>query len=94
MAMLVNRKRPQERYDVTASTDIGRATTNAIVLSNATISRQHAKIKFERDDFYLYDLGSANHSFVNEKQVTDPVVIKDNDIVRLGELEFLFKRLA
>lgn len=94
LAMLVNRKRPQERYDVTASTDIGRATTNHVVLNNATISRQHAKIKFERDDFYLYDLGSANHSFVNEKQVTDPVVLKDNDVVRLGELEFLFKRLA
>jgi VWFA-related protein len=94
MAMLVNRKRPQERYDVTASTDIGRATTNHIVLSNATISRQHAKIKFERDDFYLYDLGSANHSFVNEKQVTDPVMLKDGDVIRFGELEFLFKRLA
>jgi VWFA-related protein len=94
MAMLVNRKRPQERYDVTASTDIGRATTNHIVLNNATISRQHAKIKFERDDFYLYDLGSANHSFVNEKPVTDPVVLKDGDVVRFGELEFLFKRLV
>lgn len=94
MAMLVNRKRPQERYDVTASSDIGRATTNQIILNNATISRQHAKIKFERDDFYLYDLGSANHSFVNEKQVTDPMVIKDGDVVRLGELEFLFKRLT
>lgn len=94
MAMLVNRKRPQERYDVTASTDIGRATTNQVILNNATVSRQHAKIKFERDDFYLYDLGSANHSYVNEKQVTDPMVIKDGDVVRFGELEFLFKRLA
>ncbi len=94
MAMLVNRKRPQERYDVAASTDVGRATTNHIVLNNATISRQHAKIKFERDDFWLFDLGSANHSFVNDKQVVDPVTLKDGDVVRLGELEFLFKRLA
>lgn len=92
-AILVNRKQPQQRYDVFPSTDIGRANTNTIVLQNATVSRQHAKIKAEKNEFVLFDLGSANGTFVNDQRITDPVTLKDGDVVRFGELEFLFKRL-
>lgn len=92
-AILVNRKQPQQRYDVLPSTDIGRANTNTIVLQNATVSRQHAKIKAEKNEFVLFDLGSANGTFVNDQRITDPVTLKDGDVVRFGELEFLFKRL-
>jgi VWFA-related protein len=94
LAMLVNRKQPQERYDVTASTDIGRGTTNQIILQNATVSRQHAKIKEEQGEFKVYDLASANGTFVNDRKVTDPVALKDGDVVRFGEAEFLFRILT
>lgn len=94
VAILVNRKQPQQRYDVLPSTDIGRANTNTIALQNTTISRQHAKIKLDKDEFMLFDLGSANGTFVNDEKVADPVALKDGDVVRFGELEFLFKRLA
>lgn len=93
MALLINRKRPQERYDLTAATTIGRATNNQIVLNNTTVSRQHAKIQFVQDAFQIYDLGSANHTFVNDRQVIEPVALADGDVVRFGELEFVFKRL-
>ena len=92
--MLVNRKQPQERYDVTASTDIGRGTTNQIILQNATASRQHAKVKEEQGEFKVYDLASANGTFVNDRKVTDPVALKDGDVVRFGEAEFLFRILT
>jgi VWFA-related protein len=93
LAMLVNRKQPQERYDVTASTDVGRGTTNQIILQNATVSRQHAKIKEEQGQFRIYDLASANGTFVNDSKVTDPVSLKDGDVVRFGQVEFLFRIL-
>jgi len=94
LAILVNRKQPQERYDVTASTDIGRGTTNQIILQNTTVSRQHAKIKEENGEFKVYDLASANGTFVNDSKVMDPVTLKDGDVVRFGEAEFLFRLLT
>lgn len=93
VAILVNRKQPQQRYDVLPSTDIGRATTNTIVLQDTTISRNHAKIKQEKGEFMLFDLGSANGTYVNDQRVTEPVSLKDGDVIRFGEVEFLFKRL-
>jgi len=94
LAMLVNRKQPQERYDVTASTEVGRGTTNHVLLQNATVSRQHAKIKEEQGEFKVYDLASANGTFVNDSKVMDPVTLKDGDVVRFGEVEFLFRILT
>jgi VWFA-related protein len=94
LAILVNRKQPQERFDVLASTDIGRGTANQIILQSATVSRQHAKIKDEGGEFKLYDLASANGTFVNEVKVLNPVVLKDGDVVRFGEAEFLFRILT
>jgi VWFA-related protein len=94
LAILVNRKQPQERYDVTASTDIGRGTTNQIILQNTTVSRQHAKIKEENSEFKVYDLASANGTFVNDKKVMDPVALTDGDVVRFGEVEFLLRILT
>jgi VWFA-related protein len=94
LGLLVNRKRPQERFDVTMSVDIGRATSNNIVLNHPTVSRQHAKIKFEKGEFWVFDLGSANRTYVNDKPVTDPATLKEGDAVKFGELEFTFKRLA
>jgi VWFA-related protein len=94
LAILVNRKNAQERYDVTASTDIGRGTTNQIILQSATVSRQHAKIKEENGEFKIYDLASANGTFVNGNRVSDPVALKDGDVVRVGEAEFLFRILT
>jgi pSer/pThr/pTyr-binding forkhead associated (FHA) protein len=94
LAILVNRKNSQERYDVTASTDIGRGTTNHIILQSATVSRQHAKIKEENGEFKVYDLASANGTFINGNKVLDPVALKDGDVVRFGEAEFLFRILT
>jgi VWFA-related protein len=94
LAILVNRRQPQERYDVTASTDVGRGTTNQVILQNATVSRQHAKIKEDHGEFKVYDLASANGTFVNDSKVVDPVALKDGDVVRFGEVEFLFRILT
>jgi pSer/pThr/pTyr-binding forkhead associated (FHA) protein len=94
LAILVNRKNAQERYDVTASTDIGRGTTNTVILQSATVSRQHAKIKEENGEFKVYDLASANGTFINGNKVLDPVALKDGDVVRFGEAEFLFRILT
>ncbi len=94
IALLINRKNPSQRYDLLATTDIGRAQTNTVVLNDVTVSRQHARIRLEEDKFLLFDLGSANGTFVNDQPVEAPVALAENDAVRFGEVEFTFKQLS
>ena len=93
-ALLVNPKQPQQRFDVTSVTSIGRAEGNNVILTSGSVSRQHARIRAEVGDYRLFDLGSANGTFVNDQKVADPVVLKDGDRVRFGEVEFVFRRLV
>jgi pSer/pThr/pTyr-binding forkhead associated (FHA) protein len=58
------------------------------------VSRQHARIRLEEDKFLLFDLGSANGTFVNGQRLEQPVTLAENDVVRFGEIEFTFKQLS
>ena len=44
---------------------VGRGAYNHVVLKDARISRQHARIALEADGCVVYDLGSTNGTFVN-----------------------------
>ncbi len=61
-------------------------------ISNSTVSRLHAQIVKKDNEFWLYDLGSTNGTFVNNKQVKDvEVKLNNNDIIRLSNVELIFK---
>lgn len=63
---------------------IGRSS-EAIVLSDQTISRRHAELTPEGDGtWYLRDLQSANGTFVNGVRVTERRKLKLGDQVRTG----------
>jgi pSer/pThr/pTyr-binding forkhead associated (FHA) protein len=94
VGILVDPKDASKRYDVLASTDIGRAGSNTIVLAHVTISRQHARIRVDDDQFLLFDLGSANGTYVNDQPVEEPVALQDGDRVRFGEVELIFRQLS
>ena len=95
LGMLVDKKESSRRFDIDKPVvTIGRAPGNSFVVEHATVSRQHATIKIEGEDFSLYDLGSANGTFVKDKRVREPVTLEDGDTVRLGEVEFIFKRVV
>ncbi len=71
---------------------IGRATTNDIVVSDQTVSRQHAQlIVDDLGQATLIDLGSANGTFVNGKRLTDPRRLDPSDIVKVGEYLLLWR---
>jgi pSer/pThr/pTyr-binding forkhead associated (FHA) protein len=95
LGRLVDKKESGRRFDIDKPTvTIGRAPGNNFVVEHATVSRQHAVIKREGEDLRLYDLGSANGTFVNDKRVREPVALQDGDTVRLGEAELIFKRVV
>jgi len=94
IALLVDRRDASNRYDLRAETDIGRAPSNTIAIADTTISRQHARIRLRDDRFELFDLASANGTFVNGQKVEQPRQLTDGDVVRFGDVEFVFKKLT
>ena len=66
--------------------DIGReAAHNDVVLDDRTISRQHARIRYEKGDFFIYDLASANGVLVNGVSVQRRV-LTHGDRIKLGQV--------
>ncbi len=70
---------------------IGRNPQNDIVLTDSTISRFHAEIIKRDDSYYIHDLESAHGSYVNDVRVEDELPINQDDIIRMGETEIVFK---
>ena len=72
---------------------IGRANDNDIVLNDFSVSRRHAYIKREQDEWVIYDNQSTNGVRVNDKAVPRAVVA-DGDQVLIGTFLLRFKEEA
>ena len=65
--------------------DIGRDSTNEIVINDSEISRRHARLTFQGGKYVLEDLGSTNGTFVNGQRLAGPRVLKAGEVVSFGE---------
>jgi len=72
-----------------ASTRIGRALDNDIVIGDASVSRHHASIEYRNGGFLLRDLGSHNGTWVGGQRVTEAPLGR-GDALRLGDAHFTF----
>jgi len=66
-----------------ATATIGRLASNDICIPEQHVSRQHAVINYRDGIFMITDLGSANGTFVNDKQLTEPFPLAHGDEIRL-----------
>ncbi len=73
-------------------TKIGRDEENDIILSHPTVSRFHAKIIREGENYFIEDLNSANGTFVNGIKVQKEL-LHDNDILQFGDIVCIFKKI-
>lgn len=64
---------------------IGRDVTNDVVIGDAEVSRQHARVTRTPGGYVLEDLGSTNGTFVNGERLTTPRVLNPGDLIALGE---------
>lgn len=65
--------------------NIGRDSTNEIVINDAEVSRRHARLTFQGGKYVLEDLGSTNGTFVNGQRLAGPRVLKAGEVVSFGE---------
>ncbi len=81
-----------ELFTLKAVVSIGTDPSCDVVLSDGHMSRKHAEIKIQGQSFWLYDLGSTNGTYVNDKRITQHELV-DNDNVRFGQTPVKFKSL-
>lgn len=81
--------------DLIGSCTIGRAPDNLIRLSNDLASRQHALIhRQEQYEFWLVDLGSRNGTLLNETRLSQPVRLRDGDVIEIAGEKLTFRTRA
>lgn len=70
-------------------TNIGRSLDNDIVIQDAHVSRNHAQIRYENDQYILYDMNSTGGTFLNNKKV-DQSVLHVGNIITLTNVPMVF----
>ncbi|MGI5837176.1 MAG: FhaA domain-containing protein [Chloroflexota bacterium] len=71
-------------------TNLGRAVNNDIVIESRDVSRQHAKIVREGNEYVVVDLGSTNGSFADGRRITRQT-LSDGSVISLGTTTFTFR---
>lgn len=78
-------KKEEELMCVNVMT-IGRDRSSTICLQDPLVSRNHGIIRaVGRDQYYLLDTGSRNGIYHNSRRISSPVLLKDKDIVTIGD---------
>lgn len=73
---------------------IGRDASRAdLIVDDPTVSREHARIRYENGQYVLYDLASTSGTFVNGVRMQRQMLY-DNDQVTLGQVDLVYKRAA
>lgn len=69
-----------------------RSYVDYFVTNNVAVSRSHADIITRGNRYFVKDLNSKNHTYVNDKEipVNFEVEICDGDKIKLGNEEFIF----
>ncbi len=70
---------------------LGRGPESALWVDDETVSRRHARIRVEKDNAVLEDLESRNGTFVGDRRIDAPAVLRDGDRIRLGSFALRFR---
>lgn len=64
---------------------VGRASICQIVVrGNDLISRMHMRIELDGARYVLHDMNSANGTFVNNRRIFAPHLLRDGDLIGMG----------
>lgn len=85
-----NGERKGEEYKLDKDEfSFGRASSNDIVLKEAKVSRQHAIIKKQGNEYLIEDLHSSNGVLINDEKVKEHA-LSDGDIIKIGDFVMKF----
>lgn len=84
----------QEFLLTSNSVTIGRDTADAnydVRLQDRAVSRPHARITRQGDQYVLEDLDSANGTWVNYEEIKGPRLLNDGDVIKVGKTVLVFR---
>ncbi|HEX3765631.1 MAG TPA: FHA domain-containing protein [Kofleriaceae bacterium] len=61
-----------------------------LAILEPSVSRHHAHLTLDNDEWTVRDLGSANGTFQDDKLIAAPVAVHEGDRVRFGHIAFYF----
>ncbi|MDR1013792.1 MAG: FHA domain-containing protein [Coriobacteriales bacterium] len=71
---------------------VGRGSTNYIALDDEKASREHAKLLYNGGSWVVFDLGSANGTYLNDRPVSGQEPINTGDTLRMGDSSLQFSK--
>ena len=78
------------QFNVTDNMVIGRSSDCALQLSDSSVSRHHARLRFGAGRWFIQDMNSTGRIFVNDVQVS-ATALNNGDRIRIGSNEFEFR---
>jgi pSer/pThr/pTyr-binding forkhead associated (FHA) protein len=71
---------------------IGRAENLPMQVLDDLVSRKHLRILYNEktNEHYAEDMNSKHGVIVNNRKITDPVILKEGDQIRIGKTDLMF----
>lgn len=63
----------------------------ALILDDPKVSTPHCRFREENESFVLWDCGSKNGTFVNNKRIRQATKLEENDRIKIGDVVFTLK---
>lgn len=91
LAYLITQNEKATRYSINAPVwRIGRSLDNELTINDSSISRRHAELQRSGNgDFYIFDRGSTNGVYVNNKKISKHR-LQEGDIIEIGDVFLRF----
>jgi pSer/pThr/pTyr-binding forkhead associated (FHA) protein len=61
-----------------------------LAILEPSVSRHHAHLTLDNDEWTVRDLGSANGTYQDDKLISTPIAVHEGDRVRFGHIAFYF----
>lgn len=76
--------------DPASGVTLGRSRENGVVLTDASVSREHARVFYREGAWWAEDLGSKNGTKVNGRRVDKASRLTPGDVLQLGNFQVAF----
>ena len=76
-----------DRFDIPVESDsvvIGRSTSADVSIADRFLSRRHARLYRDDDDWLIEDLGSRNGTLVNGARISAPTAVGPGDVIGIS----------
>ena len=75
-----------DAFPLLARTTLGRTPMNTVVLSDSSVSAEHAHVILQAGQWWLIDQDSRNGTSVNGVLIEEPVVLSTDDVIGVGRV--------